>query len=200
MYPQLKEFIDQLNTDSITSDRKEVLLPLIDYLNAKRMRDEEINLLFVCTHNSRRSHFSQIWAQVAAHYYGIPIKSFSAGVEVTAMNERVAAELRSEGFIVNDPGGENPHYSISYDDAAEPMVSWSKLYDDSSIPGAGFAAIMTCSDADENCPFIPGAEQRLPIRYKDPKAFDGTSQEKVKYRECSVIIATEMFYIFSQVK
>ena len=31
---------------------------------------EGVRVLFICTHNSRRSHNSQIWAQVAAYYYG----------------------------------------------------------------------------------------------------------------------------------
>ena len=63
-----------------------------------------------------------------------------------------------------------------------------------------FAAVMTCAHADENCPFIPGAEQRIPVRYKDPKAFDDTPEEKVAgIANKSIEIATEMHYIFSSI-
>ena len=63
-----------------------------------------------------------------------------------------------------------------------------------------FAAIMTCSQADGGCPFIAGAEKRIPITFEDPKAFDNTPQQKEKYEERSFQIATEMFYVFSQIK
>lgn len=59
---------------------------------------------------------------------------------------------------------------------------------------------MTCSQADGGCPFISGAEKRIAITYDDPKAFDNTDQQTEKYNERSLQIATEMFYVFSQIK
>ena len=59
---------------------------------------------------------------------------------------------------------------------------------------------MTCSHADENCPFIAGAEKRIPITYEDPKKFDNTPEQLAKYNERSLQIATELFYVFSKVK
>lgn len=200
MNPELQVFIDRITGIEVPSDRKEVLLPLINYINEKRTSAEEVNLLFVCTHNSRRSHLAQIWAKVASVYFEKPIQSYSGGVEVTALNERVVNELRDEGFQVTGQPEENSHYKISFDNRSEPIVAWSKLYDDGSIKADKFAAIMTCSDADENCPYIPGSEKRIPVRYRDPKEFDGTDSEKLKYKECSEQIASEMFYVFSQVK
>ena len=58
---------------------------------------------------------------------------------------------------------------------------------------------MTCSDTDQNCPFIPGASLRIPITYEDPKEADGTDYESVRYDERCKQIATEMFYLMSQV-
>ena len=58
---------------------------------------------------------------------------------------------------------------------------------------------MTCSQANANCPFIPGAEKRIPITYEDPKEFDNTPQQIKKYQERSNQIATEMLYVFSQI-
>jgi len=67
-------------------------------------------------------------------------------------------------------------------------------------PKSEFCAIMTCSQADEGCPFVPGAEKRIPITYDDPKEFDNTPQQSEKYKERSIQIASEMFYVFSKIK
>jgi arsenate reductase len=58
---------------------------------------------------------------------------------------------------------------------------------------------MTCSQADGGCPFIAGAEKRVPITYDDPKAFDHTPQQAEKYHERSLDIATELKYVFSNI-
>jgi arsenate reductase len=134
-----------------------------------------------------------------AHYHGIDCNTYSGGVEVTACNERVINTLLSQGFnIKTKENGENPYYQISM--GGEHFGGFfSKLYDDPSSPSKSFAAVMTCAHADENCPFIPGAEQRIPVRYKDPKAFDNTPEEKTAYYNKSIEIATEMYYIFSSI-
>jgi arsenate reductase len=59
---------------------------------------------------------------------------------------------------------------------------------------------MTCNNADEGCPLVIGAEARFPIKYDDPKAFDGTALQSQKYAERSLEIAQEMWWVFSQVK
>ena len=53
---------------------------------------------------------------------------------------------------------------------------------------------MTCSDADENCPFIPGAEMRLPLTYEDPKEADDKPEERAVYDERVRQIGREIFY------
>ena len=55
---------------------------------------------------------------------------------------------------------------------------------------------MTCNNADEGCPLVIGAEARFPIKYDDPKAFDGTELQTQKYAERSLEIASEMFWVF----
>ena len=134
-----------------------------------------------------------------AQYHGIECNTYSGGVEVTACNKRVVETLLSQGFdIETKENGDNPYYIIQLGGEAFGEY-FSKLYDDSSSPTKDFAAVMCCAHADENCPFIPGADQRIPLRYKDPKAFDDTPEEKAAYRNKSIEIATEMHYIFSSV-
>ena len=125
---------------------------------------------------------------------------FSGGVEVTAFNERAAASIKRAGFQVTSTDTENPKYEISFGESHAPILAFSKLYNDTINPTSDFAAIMTCSDADENCPFIPGADARIPLRYEDPKAFDNTDKEETMYDERSLQIASELLYVFSQLK
>jgi len=185
---------------NINEDRLAVLKSLIDYIQSKIDQGQEINLNFICTHNSRRSQFSQIWAQTAADYFGVPGKCYSGGVEVTAFNERAVASIKRSGFKVVAQGDINPIYSVFHSDQHDPIKAFSKLFDNPVNKAEQFAAVMTCSHADENCPFIPGTEQRIAVRYEDPKAFDDSPQEAAKYDERSMQIASEMFYVFSKVR
>ena len=200
LYPEIAATVNWLPINEITTERKEILQSLVNYIREKSDSGQEINLNFICTHNSRRSQFSQVWGQVAADYYEMEISCFSGGVEVTAFNERAVQSLRDTGFKVEKEGTINPEYSLCYAENTPAIKTFSKMYDNQVNPASGFAAIMTCSHADKNCPFIAGAEKRIPIRYNDPKKYDGTPKEIARYRETSLEIATELFYVFSQVK
>ena len=197
--PELKKSIQTALDEEISKERKEVLHGLVEYIIKKRTENSVVNLNFVCTHNSRRSQFSQIWAYTAAAYFGIPANCFSGGVEVTAFNERAVASIKRSGFFVTSTGETNPHYQVSYHKEASPLLVFSKLVEDPINPSLPFAAVMTCAHADENCPFIPGTEQRIPLRYEDPKRFDNTPLEAEKYDERSLQIAAELFYVFKRV-
>jgi arsenate reductase len=197
--PKLKKSIQKALEKEISRERKEILKLLIDYILKKRAENSELHLNFICTHNSRRSQFSQIWAHTAAAYYGIPAKCYSGGVEVTAFNERAVASIERCGFLVSSTGETNPHYHVTYHKEAPPLLVFSKLVEDPVNPTLPFAAVMTCAHADENCPFIPGTEQRIPLQYEDPKVFDNTPIEKEKYDERSLQIASELFYVFKSV-
>lgn len=199
MYPQLLAFITSLDVDTISLTRKEILAPIIAYVQSKREAAETPQLNFICTHNSRRSQLSQVWAKTLAAHYQIPIASYSGGVEVTAFHPNAVSCLERAGFSIEKPKGENPVYRLFYTEDQEPILAFSKMYDDATNPDKQFAALMTCSHADENCPFIIGAEKRIPMTYEDPKIADGTPAESETYDLRSQQIATEMKYIFSSV-
>ena len=184
----------------ISEKRRGVLQPLINYIQSKKDTKSLIQLNFICTHNSRRSQFSQIWAAVAAHAFNMEITSLSGGVEVTAFNERAVNSLQRMGFAIQSNGGENPKYEVEYATQTDKLVMFSKLFDNEVNQVDQFAAVMTCDHADENCPFIPGSEERISVQYVDPKAFDDTSEEANRYDERSYQIASEMFYVFSKIQ
>jgi arsenate reductase len=199
LLPTLFATVERARSLIISDERKQFLKVLIDYIQKKLDAGEQVDLNFICTHNSRRSQFSQIWAQTAADFFGVPARCFSGGVEVTAFNERAVDSIERMGFIVSKKGDVNPEYLIFHSENSEPIITFSKLFDDPINRSERFAAVMTCSHADENCPFIPGTESRIPVRYEDPKVFDDTPQEAEKYDERSMQIASELFYVFSQV-
>jgi arsenate reductase len=202
LFVEIENVIKNLNIENITTERKEILQPLIDYIQNKVTNQQEVRLSLICTHNSRRSHLTQVWAQTASAYFDIKnVFCYSGGTEVTAMFPMVAKTLEDQGFKIKAISeGSNPIYSIKYSQNEHPIIGFSKTYDDDFNPESQFAAIMTCSQADGGCPFIAGAEKRIPITYEDPKAFDNTPQQAEKYEERSLQIATEMFYVFSKIK
>lgn len=199
LYPELRAFIASLEFQSIDDKRSALLHQVVEYVKTKEQEGAVPKLHFICTHNSRRSQLAQIWSQLAAEYYGVEVKCFSGGTEVTAFNPRAVAALERSGLKVEKETGDNPEYRIFDGDGFPGIRAYSKYYDAPENPDPPFAAIMTCGHAEENCPFIPGTEQRLSLNYEDPKAYDGTAEESEKYDERNRQIATEMFYIFSKV-
>ncbi len=202
MYKNLAETINKIiDISTVSEERKAVLLPLIDFVQQKINNKKEININFICTHNSRRSHLSQIWAQVASAHFNIQnVNCYSGGTEETALFPKVAETLINQGFsIFKIADSVNPIYAIKYDENTLPIIGFSKKYDSAFNPVSEFVAIMTCSQADGGCPFIAGAEKRIPITFEDPKMSDNTEVQTQVYEERSLQIATEMFYVFSKI-
>ncbi len=194
--------IETLSIDTISEERKIVLQPLVDYMQGKVETDQTIRLNFICTHNSRRSHLSQIWAQAMAYHFGVKnIYCYSGGTEATAMFPKVAETLRNQGFQIQKLGEtENPVYAVKYAQNEAAVICFSKEYNNEFNPKNEFGAIMTCNNADEGCPIVFGAEARFPVKYDDPKASDNTPEQAQVYAERSLQIASEMLYVFSQIK
>lgn len=197
----INEIIKGFNAENINSERKETLHSLVNYLKEKSEKNETIRLNFICTHNSRRSHLSQIWAQTMAHYFNIKnVHCYSGGTEATAMFPKVAETLQKQGFDVYPLSeGSNPVYAVKFDRDEHPLICFSKEYFHPFNPAANYAAVVTCNSADEACPVVIGAESRFPIKYDDPKAFDHTDKMDEKYAERSLQIGEEMWYIFKNV-
>jgi arsenate reductase len=201
MFQKLNATIESISKKAFSEERKIVVQPLIDYIQIKVNHQEEIRLNFICTHNSRRSHLAQIWAQTMAFHFNIKnVFCYSGGTEATAMFSKVGETLINQGYEIQQLSQEhNPIYAVKFDPNQAAIICFSKTFNDAFNPISDFAAIMTCSSADAGCPFIAGAEKRFPIRYDDPKAFDGTEIMNEKYAERSLEIASEMYFVFSQI-
>lgn len=201
LFTEIEDVLSSLNIDSISQERRTILQPFIEFIQHKVTIEKEIRINFICTHNSRRSHLSQVWAQaIAAHFRISEVFCYSGGTEATALFPMAAKTLNELGFKIRTLSeGSNPVYAIKYSENTHPVIGFSKKLDDDFNPKSGFVAIMTCSEADKGCPFVPGAEKRIPVTYEDPKAFDNTPLQAEKYKERSIQIATELFYVFSQI-
>ncbi len=202
MFLSIKEFLESIEVDTIPFSRKQELDQLSNYINDSFKNYKKAQLTFICTHNSRRSHLCQVWAQVAARYYNVvDIYCYSGGTEVTAVYPRIIKTLKKQGLeITQKKKKENPEYYMEYSEVMPPIKAFSKRYDDPINPLQEFAAIMTCDHASENCPVVPGAEKRISINYLDPKVSDNTPEQKAVYTERSIQIAAEMKYVFSKVQ
>jgi arsenate reductase len=202
MFEFLSHSIKEISLIAVPDSRKVILQPLIDYIQNKVDKNQVVRLNFICTHNSRRSHLSQVWAQTMAFYCNIKnVECYSGGTESTALFPKVVDTLETQGFKIQKISQEaNPIYAIKFSENELSIIGFSKEFDNFYNPKSDFLAIMTCSQADEDCPFIPGAEKRIPVRYDDPKAFDQTELQTEKYLERSTQIANEMYYVFSQIQ
>lgn len=204
VYPAIATYLQEAEKgiDSIPAERKEILDRLTAYVKQKTGEGKKTQLIFICTHNSRRSHTAQLWAAAAAAYYGIKdVVTYSGGTEVTAFNGSAVKALVDAGFKIEvEKEGDNPVYAVRFSGDAPAIHSFSKKYMDAPNPTADFAAVMTCSHADEACPFVAGAEARISTPYDDPKASDGTPQQAEVYAKRCKNIATELLYVFSRVK
>ena len=199
---KIREIIAQLSTERISEERKRILQPLIEFISSKITKNEEVRLNFICTHNSRRSHLSQIWAQTMANYYQIEnVFCYSGGTEAAAMFPKVVETLRNQGFeILKLSETENPVYAVKFAENEHAVICFSKKYNNDFNPKSAFAAILTCDSADENCPIVYGAEAKIPIKYEDPKKSDGTAEMNETYFNRSLEIAVEMKFVFENLR
>lgn len=202
MNSTLQKLLEQLKDQTLPENRLQVLEPVAHYL-AERLRSGfPVRLNFICTHNSRRSHLAQIWAQTAAQWAGLTsVVCYSGGTEATAVYSQVMATIEHQGFeIFQLSEGKNPVLAIRVDSVGVPIIAFSKAYDHPFNPRADFIAIMTCDSADEACPIVHGAEARFSVRYEDPKVYDSTNQKEEKYLERSLQIAQEWLWVMWEVK
>lgn len=199
IYPALIQYVNSLNLAEIAAERRAILQKLVDYLKKQISLKKNSALNFICTHNSRRSHLAQVWAQTMAHYYRQPtVSCFSGGTEVTELYHQIIDTLTAVGFnieLLKD--GDNPIYHIKYGNGCMPIIAFSKSYDHLFNPSSDFAAILVCDTAAEACPFIAHAEERMNITFKDPKVADDREDKAIHCEAISRQIATELKWVFS---
>ena len=202
MYPELERNLRDLSIGALklTADRETSLALIATWMKEKRARKLPVHLVFICTHNSRRSQFAHAWASAATLHQGMHgVHVWSAGTEATEVAPPVIEALKAAGFRMEGAGDHDiegnlsrTEYLANMDPDVGRVLLYSKTINEPDNPTADFAAIMVCSDAEQNCPFVPGASARFSLPYTDPKASDGTPDEARTYRMRSEEIGSEM--------
>jgi arsenate reductase len=188
-----------LEFDRIDGERKKTLSKIAFAISEELKQAEELILLFICTHNSRRSQYAQIWSKVAAHHYSLPIRSLSGGTEKTKVYPQIIETLRETGFKIT-PAADKTQHLVAWNENIGEIALYSKAFPDVTKSLDRFFAIMVCSEADQACPFVPGASARFSLPYEDPKISDGTQDEEKVYKQRSNEIAQEMVFLMREVR
>ena len=196
----IKECMGQFG--DIPDSRIEEIKSMAGTLREYRDSHQYLKLIFICTHNSRRSQLAELWMRIAIQFYGLEnLLCFSGGTETTSFNYRMVEALKRAGFKVRVvEKGNNPIYQIHLSKYGSVQWMFSKKYGDAYNPAHNFIAVMVCSHADTNCPLVEGADQRISLPYLDPKAYDGSPAEMKAYDDKIIEIGREMMYIASQMK
>ena len=201
MFRRISKLIPQIaaQEENISSVRKDALGQLADTLSINNKK-EPLQFIFICTHNSRRSIFAEVWAGILADYYQLPVKAYSGGTEVTAVHQNTLQCLENNGLsIVKQNDQQNAKVQVRYGPNQQ-LTTFSKLSDDPGNPQQNFSAIMLCDNAAENCPFIPNALNRINLTFSDPKRFDHTENKLEKYQETFMQIGRELHFLFRRLK
>lgn len=199
LFPRLLKSMDGFAVLGVPAARRAMLEPLVLYGRECMKMDSPLRLHFICSHNSRRSQLAQAWAAALGHHFGLRVLAFSGGTEVTAFHPAAAMALERSGFGIAPIAGENGGFLVSFAEGIPAMHLFSKLFSDASNPTTDFAAVMTCTEADAACPFVPGAVLRVALPFVDPKHADGSAGEAAAYDAASMLIATELFFVFQSI-
>jgi arsenate reductase len=201
LLPKVREHADALTAsfDMIGETHRVAGRKLVEWIAKNYRPGTPLDVVVVCTGNSRRSILGATMGNVAAAYYGMPeIRFHSGGTAPTAFNSRTVKTLKEIGVEVELTGKEaargepqtaNPVYRIRWGSPGDTSglmmeaTEFSKRYDDPANPQNGFAALMVCGEADAGCPFVKGSALRVSMPYLDPKIYDGGSLEPAKYAE-----------------
>tara|TARA_B100000886_G_C20398444_1_gene481503 strand:+ start:133 stop:756 length:624 start_codon:yes stop_codon:yes gene_type:complete len=204
MSKTLKKYIQTIlkNIDKgVEKNRKDKLIELAQTIKNTYKNENNVKIIFICTHNSRRSQFSHAWAYVSSLYFKLDfIKPFSGGTEIDTVNLNVINSLINSGLKIEKTHNSKVIYLLKSFKKDKGINLYSKVYDSKLNPSKHFIAIMTCSDADQMCPVIRGADKKISLPYSDPRGADNTGLEKEAYDQTCSIIAKEMFYLMKQVK
>jgi arsenate reductase (thioredoxin) len=113
-------------------------------------------VLFLCTHNSARSQMAE---GLLKHLAGERFEAHSAGTEATHVRPLAIRVMDEIGI---DVSGQE-----------------SKTLD--RYVGERFDYVITvCDEANEACPFLPGAKNRLHWSFEDPSQATGSEDERLK--------------------
>ena len=112
-------------------------------------------VLFLCTHNSARSQMAEGLLRALA---GDRFEAMSAGTEATHVRPLAVRAMEEVGIDISEQESKTLQRYLK-----EPFDY----------------VITVCDDANEACPFFPGAANRLHWSFKDPSKAEGSAEERL---------------------
>ena len=193
--------LDQLFNQTPSEDRR----PILETMAQSFANEAQLKVNFICTHNSRRSHFSEVLFRTAVNYYGLKnVKTFSGGTECTALFPEVAESFSRHGFKVVPIQAYNQQaYKIFIENLEREETTpilFSKIYNAEYNPQENYHAVMVCDSAHESCPVVHGSTQRHSLIFQDPKSSDGKQNQFQVYDRTLALIATELAFVARRIR
>jgi arsenate reductase (thioredoxin) len=113
-------------------------------------------VLFLCTHNSARSQMAE---GLLRHMAGERFEAMSAGTEATHVRPLAIRAMEEIGIDISTQDSKTLDRYLE-----EPFDH----------------VITVCDDANEACPFFPGAQSRLYWSFEDPSKAEGSEEERLE--------------------
>ena len=198
--PQLHQLLKQLGKERehISGTRIAKLRRIADVISIGLREANPLTVVFVCTHNSRRSQLAELWFRTLSTVYGLEdITVASAGTEATAFNEKMIHALELAGFEFQISGNSNnpTYHQLTADHNITGPPMYSKTLEQAFTRPVHGVAIMVCDSAADVCPHVPNIRYRAELLYKDPKISDDTPEEAAVYDARVREIGREMLFL-----
>src|SRR5919106_4624506 len=117
---------------------------------------EKSKVLFLCTHNSARSQMAE---GLLRHLASDRFEAMSAGTEATRV--RLLAIRAMEEIDIDMSEQESKTLDRYLQEPFDYVIT-------------------VCNDANEACPFFPGAQSRLHWSFEDPSKAEGSEEERLE--------------------
>ena len=182
----IDSYIDTIGNFKPSEKEKKIIYNVINKLNnnIKVCRD----IVFICTHNSRRSIFCEVWANILANKYLKNINFYSAGTERTSIHNEVIKSFSRLGIKTKENTIQIGETSI---------ILKSKILKELKLDS--FISIFTCGEAEESCPIDRRSQINIPLLFDDPKRYDGLKNERIEYDKTCSLIAKKLNFIIKRI-
>jgi arsenate reductase (thioredoxin) len=119
------------------------------------MTEKKPRVLFLCTHNSARSQMAEGTLRILT---GDRFEVHSAGTEATLVRPLAIQAMEEIGIDIS--GQESKTLDVYLDQPFDYVIT-------------------VCDEANEACPFFPGAKNRLHWSFEDPSQATGSEEERL---------------------
>ncbi|GEM_PF-5667501 len=199
-YPALYEQCQRLAGEEglIPGARRDTLRLIGDTLLHMIRERGQAEILFAGITDGSLTQLAQIWLYTALNYYKVGnVRVFSGGLRPEAINYRIVAALKRQGFTIMPMRGyaKNPVYFFNLGRNYPDYTIFAKAIDYHTNPHDGFLAVPVNPAADGIDYHEYGACCIIPCHWERPDIWDDTFVEAMKYDEYTRTVGRDMIYL-----